>query len=156
MGGLAVLGVLLAFGLSGKGSAARPAPPLPREWLTGPAVTLAGLRGRAVLITFWASWCGPCAQEAPALERFSQSRGGAGHLVGVNWSDGLSGARHFILLYKWSFSNVRDAEGTTGAQYGLTGLPTTFAIDPQGRIRQTLRGPQTEQTLARALTAAGG
>jgi cytochrome c biogenesis protein CcmG/thiol:disulfide interchange protein DsbE len=120
-------------------------------------VTLPGLlasaRGRSVIITFWASWCEPCAREAVALERFSLSSPGRGRLVGVNWSDGLSGARSFVHRYSWTFSNVRDSEGTVGNEYRLTGLPTTFVLDASGRIRAVLRGPQDERSLARVLAS---
>jgi cytochrome c biogenesis protein CcmG/thiol:disulfide interchange protein DsbE len=158
---VAALVALIVFGLAStrSGSAGRLAPALPREQLVGPPVTLAGLLtagdGRAALITFWASWCGPCGHEAPALERFSQSPSGRGRLVGVDWSDGLSGARSFIHRYSWTFSNLRDAEGTVGNSYHLTGLPTTFVLNASGHIRAVLRGPQDESSLVRALASAG-
>jgi thiol-disulfide isomerase/thioredoxin len=155
---LAAVGVaaLIIFGLASAGSSVgRLAPPLPTERLAGPPVTLAALRsaahGRPVLVTFWASWCGPCAREAPALERFSQSTSGRHRLVGVNWSDQLSGARSFVRRYGWTFSNLRDAEGTVGNDYRLPGLPTTFVIDSSGRIRAVLRGPQDIGSLTRAV-----
>jgi cytochrome c biogenesis protein CcmG, thiol:disulfide interchange protein DsbE len=153
----AALASLIVFGLSGAGSKGeRQAPALPSARLAGPAVTLAGLRGRSVLVTFWASWCGPCAHEAPALERFSASPAGRARLVGVDWSDGLAGARSFIRSYHWTFPTLRDADGRVGLNYGLTGLPSTFVIDPSGHIRETLRGPQTEQSLTRALASLHG
>jgi thiol-disulfide isomerase/thioredoxin len=103
---------------------------------------------------FWASWCGPCAQEAPALERFSKTSAGRGRIVGVDWSDPeLTSARSFIRRHAWTFPNLRDSEGTVGIAYGLTGLPTTFVIDARGRIRETLRGPQSERSLQRALAS---
>jgi cytochrome c biogenesis protein CcmG/thiol:disulfide interchange protein DsbE len=156
----AAVAAVIVFGLAASRSAAlgRPAPELPREHLDGPSVTLASVltsgHGRGALVTFWASWCGPCAREAPALERFSQSASGRGRLVGVDWSDPvLSGARSFITRYRWTFPNLRDAEGTVGAKYHLTGLPTTFVIDASGRIRAVLRGPQQQSSLALALAS---
>jgi thiol-disulfide isomerase/thioredoxin len=153
----AALAALAVFGLSssGSGPVGRAAPQLPREHLAGPSVTLAGVlstaRGRATLITFWASWCGPCTREAGALERFSRSPSGKGRLIGVDWSDGLSGARSFVAKHGWTFPVLRDAEGTVGNDYRLTGLPTTFVLDAGGRIRSELRGPQTQATLAQAM-----
>jgi thiol-disulfide isomerase/thioredoxin len=157
----AAIVALVVFGLSTSGSKAvgRRAPALPGERLAGPPTTLGQLlssaHGRATLITFWASWCGPCAREATALERFSQSSVGRGRLVGVDWSDGLAGARAFVSEHRWTFPVLRDAEGTVGNEYRLTGLPTTFAVSASGRIRAVLRGPQTRSTLLRAMARAG-
>jgi cytochrome c biogenesis protein CcmG, thiol:disulfide interchange protein DsbE len=155
---LVVAIVLLAvFGLASDHSATtgRPAPALPREHLGGPPATLASLlssaRGKPSLVVFWASWCGPCTKEAPALERFALSAQGRGRMVGVDWSDELSGARSFIHRYSWTFPNLRDAEGLVGNRYRLIDLPTTFVLDSHGRIRLALRGPQNGETLERAL-----
>ncbi|MFZ1154615.1 MAG: TlpA disulfide reductase family protein [Solirubrobacteraceae bacterium] len=154
----AVVAVLLFVGLASSGGRnGRPAPPLPSEHLSGRRVTLAGLRGRPAIITFWASWCEPCAHEAPALEQFSQGLGAHATLIGVNWSDpSLSSARSFVKHYGWTFPNLRDPQGTAGLAYGVTVLPTTFVIDSTGKVRATLRGPQTQKTLANALATVGG
>jgi thiol-disulfide isomerase/thioredoxin len=157
----AAIAALIVFGLSASGSktVGRHAPALPRERLAGPAVTLSQLlstaHGRATVITFWASWCGPCAREAGALERFSNSATGRGRIVGVDWSDALSGAREFVAAHGWTFPVLRDAEGTVGNDYRLTVLPTTFVLDSHGRIRKILRGPQTTGTLTHATARAG-
>jgi cytochrome c biogenesis protein CcmG, thiol:disulfide interchange protein DsbE len=156
---LAAIAAFVVFGLSSSHSTAtgRKAPQLPRERLAGPAVTLASVlasaHGRATLVVFWASWCGPCVHEAPAIERFSQSAAGRGRVVGVDWSDALSGARAFIKDHSWTFPNVRDSEGTVGNDYRLTGLPTTFVLDSAGHIRAALRGPQDAGTLAKAMAS---
>ncbi|HEY7890720.1 MAG TPA: TlpA disulfide reductase family protein [Solirubrobacteraceae bacterium] len=149
----AVLVTFVVFGLSGTRSAnGRLAPALPTTPLSGQPVTLAGLKGKPAIVIFWASWCGPCAHEAPALARVAQRLGSRAHMVGVNWSDvSVSDAKAFIRRYGWTFPNLRDAEGTAGNNYGIISLPTTFLIDSDGHIRQTLRGPQTEQALDRAL-----
>jgi cytochrome c biogenesis protein CcmG, thiol:disulfide interchange protein DsbE len=154
----AALAALAVLGLASKPLSGRPAPALPRETLAGPRVTLAsllaGAGGRPALIVFWASWCGPCAKEAPALERFARSAGGRGRIVGVDWSDPLiSSARAFVRHYAWSFPVLRDAEGLVGNAYRLTDLPTTFVIDAQARIRKALVGPQSEASLRAALAA---
>ncbi|HTD08804.1 MAG TPA: TlpA disulfide reductase family protein [Solirubrobacteraceae bacterium] len=152
----AVIALLVVFGLASSSPTGRFAPALPRELLMGSPVTLSsllsGARGRAAVVVFWASWCGPCAKEAPALERFSESAVGRGRIVGVDWSDARPGARSFMKRYRWTFPNVRDAEGTVGNAYRLIGLPTTFVIDTHGRIRKVLRGPQSAHSLQVALT----
>jgi thiol-disulfide isomerase/thioredoxin len=158
--GVAGIAALAVFGLASNGSAVagRPAPALPGEALVGAPETLAALRassgGRPAAVVFWASWCGPCQEEAAALERFSQTASGRGRLVGVDWSDALSGAKAFIAHNHWSFPNVRDAEGLVGNRYHMTGLPTTFILDGKGRIRTALRGPQDGASLTRAMAAA--
>jgi cytochrome c biogenesis protein CcmG, thiol:disulfide interchange protein DsbE len=155
----AVIAALIVFGLASdhSGPVGRRAPALPGEHLAGSPATLDSLlataHGRATLITFWASWCGPCAKEAPALERFSRSAAGRGRLVGVDWSDALSGAKSFVASHGWTFPVLRDAEGTVGNDYHLTGLPTTFVLDASGHIRAVLRGPQNPGTLARAMAS---
>lgn len=151
---LAAAGVaaLAAFGLasSRSPSVGRRAPALPRERLAGPPVSSTR---RPALVVFWASWCEPCAREAPALERLSHTQFARGRVIGVDWSDTLSGARAFIRRYSWTFANVRDAEGTVGNDYHLPGLPTSFVLDAAGRVRAELRGPQDERSLTRALAA---
>jgi len=159
---IAVIAALAIFGLRSEHAPAhgRKAPELPAERLVGGPVTIPGLlasaHGRPSLVLFWASWCGPCIREAPAVERFSQASEGRGRIVGVDWSDASSGARSFISRFHWSFPNVRDGEGTVGNAYRLVGLPTTFVLDGSGRIRETLRGPQTQASLSAALAAAEG
>lgn len=148
--------VLAVFGLSGSKTAiGRVAPALPADRLSGTSVSLASLHGRPALVVFWASWCTPCEQEAPALERFSRTLNGQATLVAVNWSDpSLSGAKAFVKRFSWTFPVLRDPNETSGQKYGVSGLPTTYAIDSSGRIRDTLRGPQTQASLAQALALA--
>lgn len=155
LAGVVAVAALALFGLSSHPVTGRSAPALPQQRLSGTPTSLTGLLSadgrRPALVVFWASWCGPCAKEAPALERFSESPQGRGRIVGVDWSDALSGARSFVKRYAWSFPNVRDGEGTVGNAYRLTGLPTTFVVDGDGRIRAVLRGPQSGASLGAAL-----
>lgn len=154
IGALAVL-ELATSGGGGNGGGRRAAPPLPAEVLTPPRTTIASLRGKPALLNFWASWCGPCDKEAPELRRFSHRLGGRATLVGVDWNDGLGGARKFIHKNGWGFPNLRDGDGVAGNHYGLSGLPNTFVLDRNGRIVKVLRGPQTVAGLEAALRAAG-
>lgn len=138
--------------LSGSSSTTnKPAPPLPDAVLRPPKTTLASLRGKPALINFWASWCGPCRQEAPELERFERSLHGAAHLVGVDYTDQADSARAFIRRYGWTFPVLSDPDGTYGARYRFTGLPTTVVLDSRGRVAEVLRGPQTVADLRAAL-----
>ncbi|MGH2941115.1 MAG: TlpA family protein disulfide reductase [Solirubrobacterales bacterium] len=155
---LAVVAALIAVEvLSGSsGTTGRSAPPLPRIVLQPPRTTLASLRGKPALINFWASWCGPCRQEAPELERIARSLHGSAHLVGVDYTDQADPARSFIRRYGWTFPVLSDPEGTYGARYRFTGLPTTVVLDSRGRIVEVLRGPQTTADLEAALRAGLG
>jgi thiol-disulfide isomerase/thioredoxin len=148
----------LAVGLASKHSptAGRPAPPLPSEHLSGPPAPSFASGGHSKIVVFWASWCEPCAQEAPAVQRLSQSVVGRGRIIGVDWNDALSGARSFVKAHSWTFPNLRDGEGTVGSAYRLIGLPTTFVVDSHGRIRAMLSGPQDEGSLRRALGTSAG
>jgi cytochrome c biogenesis protein CcmG, thiol:disulfide interchange protein DsbE len=152
---LLIVGVVAAEVLTaGGGTHSRPAPELPREVLVGPRVDLASLRGKPALINFWASWCAPCKEEAPELKSFSDDLGGRATLVGVDWNDSADSAREFIAKSGWDYPILRDPTQKVGTEYGLNGLPTTFVLDAEGNIVQTLRGPQTAASLDRALSAA--
>ena len=153
VGALAALEIATSGG--GGGGGRRAAPALPTAVLTPPRATLASLRGKPALVNFWASWCGPCDKEAPELRRFTRLLDGRGTLVGVDWNDGLGGARRFIRKNGWTFPNLRDADGVVGNRYGLSGLPNTFVLDSRGRIVKVLRGPQTAADFDRALREAG-
>ena len=134
----------------------RAAPALPSQVLVSPRLTLANLRGKPALVNFWASWCDPCRREATAIEQFARDLHGRARLVGVNWNDSASGAHAFVSRYRWTFPNLRDPNGVVGANYGITGLPTTVLLDKRGQVVRVLRGPQTVGTLDRAVTKLAG
>jgi cytochrome c biogenesis protein CcmG/thiol:disulfide interchange protein DsbE len=152
---VAVVG-LIAFEVAsaGSGGNGEPAPPLPSAVLQAPKTTLASLRGKPALVNFWASWCEPCRQEAPELERLNRSLHGEAHLVGVDYTDKAGNARDFIRQYGWTFPVLSDPDGIYGARYRFSGLPTTVVLDSQGRIVETLRGPQSAADLRQALDSA--
>jgi cytochrome c biogenesis protein CcmG/thiol:disulfide interchange protein DsbE len=154
---LVVIGGVVAaeIATSGGGQGSRPAPALPTQVLSGPRVDLASLRGRPAVVNFWASWCGPCKQEAPELRRFAQGIGHRASLIGVDWNDRPDNARAFIAQSHWSYPVLRDPTGGVGNAYGLNGLPTTFVLDSRGRIVQKLQGPQTVSSLNQAVASAG-
>jgi cytochrome c biogenesis protein CcmG, thiol:disulfide interchange protein DsbE len=149
---LALVVVELASG--GSGQTARAAPPLPAKALRPPGTDLAALRGKPALIDFFASWCIPCTQEAPALRGVSEALGSRATVVAVDWDDAGGPARAFVRKHGWRFPVLADTSGAAGESYGLIGLPTSFVLDPQGHIVTTFRGPQSEATLRRALLEA--
>lgn len=157
IGGLIVLELVTSGDHGGSSRAA--APELPESVLVEPAVTLDSLAGKPAVVNFWASWCDPCREEAEHLQRYSERNRDRARVVGVNWTDGLKGARSFIREYRWTFPNLRDAEGDIGNEWfqasgSVTGLPVTYVLDGEGRISSVLRGPQTERTLDEAVRKA--
>jgi cytochrome c biogenesis protein CcmG, thiol:disulfide interchange protein DsbE len=128
-----------------------PAPELEGKWLVPPPVRLADLRGRPVLVNFWASWCVPCREEAPHLARFDREMKERARLVGVDFQDTKGDALAFVREFGWRFPNVRDPQGELASRYGLAGLPTTYVIDADGRIAKALSGEQTFESLVRAV-----
>jgi cytochrome c biogenesis protein CcmG/thiol:disulfide interchange protein DsbE len=153
---LAVVG-LLTFGLVSKGSSgvalgeAAPAESLPRLEGGGDE-SLAAYRGRWVLVNFWASWCVPCREEAPALERF-QRRHGEGNftVVGIDSRDLSGDGRDFVQQYGLSYPQLRDGDGDAAHAFGTTGVPENFLIDPRGKVRLLVRGPVTAEYLHKAV-----
>lgn len=124
----------------------RPAPPFALRTFDGRTVSLASLRGRVVVVNFWASWCYPaCYEEAPVLERSWRAYGGRDvAVVGVAIQDKPESARKFIDDFSFSFPNAPDPGGTVSVDYGVYGVPETFFIDRQGRIRLKRAGALTD------------
>jgi cytochrome c biogenesis protein CcmG/thiol:disulfide interchange protein DsbE len=155
LGVLAVVG-LLAYGLLTKGEAALavgdPAPDKPLSTLDGAGEgELADYRGRWVLVNFWASWCEPCRDEAPALERFHREHRGPGFTVlGVNLDDASPDAIAFTEEFGLTYPQLRDGDGRElRDEYGMTGFPESFVVDPEGRVALIRRGPVDEEFLDR-------
>jgi cytochrome c biogenesis protein CcmG/thiol:disulfide interchange protein DsbE len=90
--------------------------------------------GGYVVVNFFASWCEPCEDEAPLLNRLQRRLAGRGTVVGVSWNDAIDDSKGFVREHGVRFPVVRDVNGTFARAYGVTGLPETFIVDPQGRI----------------------
>jgi cytochrome c biogenesis protein CcmG/thiol:disulfide interchange protein DsbE len=151
---LALVG-LLGFGLLSKGSSGvalgdpAPAQPLPRL-VGGGEGSLADHRGSWVLVNFWASWCVPCREEAPALERLQRARGGSRFTVlGIDTRDLSGDGREFVREFGLTYPQLRDGDGAAGDAFGTTGVPENFLVDPRGKVRLVRRGPVTEEYLRR-------
>ncbi len=117
--------------------------------LTGQAVTLSALRGRVVVLNFWATWCPPCRSEVPALQaayQQYQSRGVA--LIGIDLKEDAATIQQFIAPYGVTYPIVRDETGRVSSQYQVAGIPTTIIIDADGVIRARHIGPVTEAQFA--------
>jgi cytochrome c biogenesis protein CcmG/thiol:disulfide interchange protein DsbE len=125
---------------------------------TGERVSLEDLKGRPVVINFWASWCGPCRQEHPVLEWGAREYGAQAVFLGVVFEDTEDNARQFLQQYGASFPQLVDPRSRMAVDYGVAGVPETYFIDPQGNIRGKHVGPIDPQSLAtriRSLTSGG-
>ena len=115
---------------------------------SGEQVTLSGLRGRHVMVDFWSSWCPPCREEAPVLaDAYDRYRAQGVEFVGVAVWDVAEEAERFAEESGAGYPAGVDTRGVIGVDYGLTGIPEKYFIDPQGRIVRKYVGPMTAETL---------
>jgi cytochrome c biogenesis protein CcmG/thiol:disulfide interchange protein DsbE len=160
--GVAALVGLLAYGLSAnepdrdiehaiaKGER-KPAPALELPRLSGGGRrSLGRMRGKVVVLNFWASWCEPCRKESPLLERWHRRIAPKDATVlGVDVLDVSSDAQEFARDFGLSYPLLRDKGGDSLDDFGVIAYPETFVIDRQGRIAATRRGPVDEAFLRR-------
>ncbi len=119
------------------------APELELPRLSGNGVgSLEDYRGQVVVLNFWASWCEPCREESPLLQRWHERlvRQDA-TVLGVDAFDEIERARAFVDEYGLEYPMLRDGNGSTRESYGILGFPETFVIDREGRIAAFARGP---------------
>jgi peroxiredoxin len=132
---------------------ASPAPAAPADLLGRPApamegfdlqqrpISLSGLRGRLVLVTFWAVWCKPCREEMPLIAAaYGRHRDDGFEIVAVNLGDGRKEVKRFADELGLTFPIIVDVDRDIAARFGVIGLPTNFIIDVDGVIRQVFVG----------------
>ena len=155
MAALALVG-LLGFGLVARGGGslapgeAAPDAELPRLDGEGTA-RISDYRGQWVLLNFWASWCDPCRDESPALQRFYERHRRDDFMVlGIDTQDLTGDALEFVEEFGLTYPMLRDPDTQSPLseeEFGATGLPESFLIDPDGRLAMICRGPVEEEDL---------
>ncbi len=127
------------------------APDFTLETLEGDLVTLSDLRGKAVVVNLWASWCTPCRAEMPALPaayEADHARGLEILAVNMTYQDREQDAQTFVQDFGLTFTIPLDRDGTVARQYLLRALPSTFFVGPDGVIRKVvIGGPMSEATI---------
>jgi cytochrome c biogenesis protein CcmG/thiol:disulfide interchange protein DsbE len=147
----AVIG-LLAFGLLSKGEAkiavGEPVPDRELPVLGGSGQgSIADYRGRWVLVNLWASWCIPCRQEAPVLDRFARQYRKRAGVLGINVQDNSDDARAFAREFHTRYPQLRSVGAERSEAFGAGGVPENFLVDPRGRLRLIWRRPVDESIL---------
>jgi len=124
----------------------KPAAPFTLATFDGDEISLDALRGRVVVVNFWASWCYPaCYEEAPALARaWDTYRDRGVMMVGINIQDKAEPAKKFLAQFGHTFPNAPDPAGRVAVDFGVYGVPETFFIDRGGRVRFKQVGAVTD------------
>ena len=112
------------------------------RYLAGNAMSLSQLRGKVVLLNFWATWCGPCRVEMPAMEQLYRTlpRGEFEILAVSTDAQGATVTRPFQKRMGFTFPILHDSEYRVGLAYGARTIPVTFMVDRQGVVRQKIFG----------------
>lgn len=121
--------------------AGQPMPALRAPDLQGRMTDLASLRGKVVLVNFWASWCAPCRVEMPLLQAVPELLGeDRVAVLAVNFKESPRTVARFVASQQWRVPVLLDPAGEVARAWGVKVFPTTLLIDPQGHARHVVRG----------------
>ncbi len=136
----------------------QPAPPFTLISLDNTSLSLASLKGRPVVLNFWASWCVPCREEAPLFRELTERQTNASGLavIGILFQEPVEqNALDFIREFALAYPNLRDPQARTAIDYGVAGIPETVFIDRQGVIQFIDRGGLSRERLSNGLEKIG-
>ncbi len=164
---LALLGAVLLVGLRNGDRVAAPpvtgppaqagsgaaAPPLAGQTITGAKrADLAALRGKTVIVNFWASWCTPCRKEAPQLLAFAARHPDVA-MLSVDTNEPTAAGVKFARQVGWNWAIIGDPSRDIAAAWGVDGLPQTFVVSPAGKVEFRKFGATTASELDRLVPA---
>jgi peroxiredoxin len=148
---VAVIGAVCA-GFAGASEAPRLAPDFALKSMSGANLRLSEHVGEVVVVNFWATWCGPCREEMPVLERLHRQYSKAGLLVlGINMDEDTGGARAMARRLDVTFPVLFDAGKRVAKGYKVASMPATFIVDRDGHVRHQHLGyvPETAEAYER-------
>jgi len=146
LGLVAALALVATHGLAQSGfevkpwPASKPAPQVVGFDAAGRALPLAELRGQAVVINFWASWCEPCREEMPSLAQLARTHSGKLHVLAVNYKESPVAVAQFAATNGLDLAMLRDPDGALARAWGIREFPSTVLIGADGRVRSVVRG----------------
>ena len=132
----------------------KPAPPFALTSLGGQRFDISQLRGKPVIVNFWATWCVPCYQEHPVLVENARTIGGDVQFLGVVFNDSEDKINAFLRERGSAYPTLLDQQGKTAIEYGVGGVPETFFINRRGVIVAKFVGPMTTEILQSNLSKA--
>jgi thiol-disulfide isomerase/thioredoxin len=117
------------------------APPIALQGLDGTPTTLEGLRGKVVVVNFWATWCEPCVEEMPSMQRLRDRLAARPfEILAVNYLEGAPRIRSFLEKVPVGFPIIRDTDGAVTRAWKVRVFPSSFVVDAKGRIRYRIVG----------------
>lgn len=129
----------------------RPAPHFALRTLDGRSLSSGQLRGKPVVVNFWASWCLDCEYEHPDLLHAWKTYGKTVTFVGIDYQDRASDARSFLQKYGGGWTQLVDPDQRTAIDFGVYGVPETYFIDRHGVVRYKATGPVTWSVMRREI-----
>jgi cytochrome c biogenesis protein CcmG/thiol:disulfide interchange protein DsbE len=154
-GAIVLLLSLLGYAVFGNKVFSKPSPLIGREatdfmleLFSGDKLKLSDLRGKAVLLNFWASWCIPCRDEAPTLEgSWKRYKDKQVVFIGIDVWDDKDSALGYLNQFGGGYVNGIDPKGEIAVDYGVSGVPETYFIDASGKVVDKYTGPLTEDMI---------